>query len=471
MADEKSLTLSQAIEQALAQLQGPIQVDEFAERVLAIRPSRAKNPVASVRSHVRLEEAGETVAFLDRQTLVPLRIAMQGVRFRTVLSRQEASRGVLCIEPAFRCFRRPGLAPQDMQLLDADGRPLPTRLVTLKQQLTGTLGAFTHEALAFELGDWFRAHRARRHDSVLVTIDDWQQGRFRLAHEAAKRRRQQDIERQNRELADLLFDMLEASRHEQLYTHRAISTAYARLSEARGYPGDHWIDVVAADDRIEWDGFVIRYSDSRSPFEAMLRSGAPRRPDEPYSPEQARQVYRFKAALRHRPGLWRRLELQGSQTLVDFDAIMREAFQHDFGDHLGGFWKLVRRGTGRRFREVDLGSIDPFGEGDGAGMHVAGIGLEPGDELKYVYDFGDWIEHQLTLEEITEPEAGATYPRIVAQNKPRYKYCRVCKSAGRKAVATWICLECSDAEQQEVLVCEQCLADAHEDHYADEVLY
>jgi hypothetical protein len=25
------------------------------------------------------------------------------------------------------------------------------------------------------------------------------------------------------------------------------------------------------------------------------------------------------------------------------------------------------------------------------------LGLKPGDEVKYVYDFGDWIEHLLTL--------------------------------------------------------------------------
>jgi len=32
-------------------------------------------------------------------------------------------------------------------------------------------------------------------------------------------------------------------------------------------------------------------------------------PQESYTPEQARQVYRFTAALWHRPQLWRRLEI------------------------------------------------------------------------------------------------------------------------------------------------------------------
>jgi hypothetical protein len=251
--------------------------------------------------------------------------------------------------------------------------------------------------------------------------------------------------------------MLEAARHERVFTHQAIPTAYARLSDPRGYPGDHWTEIVANDARMQWDGFAIDYSDVRSPLDEMLFFDAHAdhsRPKEPYSQEEARQVYRFKASLQHRPGLWRRLEIQGGQTLAAFDAMLRDAFQHDTTDHRGGFWKLVQRGTGRCFREVDLGDIDPLGGGSGAGQHLAGLGLRPADELKYVYDFGDWIEHRLTLEEVVEPEAGATYPRIIGQNKPRYYYCQVCKGKQRKTVATWICLECSDGQQQAVLICQ-----------------
>jgi hypothetical protein len=46
---------------------------------------------------------------------------------------------------------------------------------------------------------------------------------------------------------------------------------------------------------------------------------------------------------------------------------------------------------------------------------------------------------------------------IVAQNRPRYRYCRICRAEGRKTRATWICLECSNVGQRGVLVCEACL--------------
>jgi hypothetical protein len=311
-------------------------------------------------------------------------------------------------------------------------------------------------------------------DSVLVTIVDWNTGHFQLEHEPANRRCQADITRQNQELADAIYAMLESASSERIYPRTTIPTAYARLSEPRAYPGDHWTEVLAGDDRMFFDGFSIRYGGVGSIFEELQGLDA-EEPDLqanlPLSRQQARQVYRFKAAFKHQPGLWRRVEIQGDQSLADFDQSLRMAFQHDRSDHLAGFWKLVRRGKGNRFREIDLGSLDPFGEGDGEDQYIAELELQPGDELKYVYDFGDWIEHRLTLEEILEPEAKATYPRIVAQNKPRYKYCQECKDKGNKTVATLICIECSNATQQLVVICEDCVLGLHEDHYVDDMRY
>ncbi|MFQ6057870.1 MAG: hypothetical protein ACE5MB_03190 [Anaerolineae bacterium] len=472
MAKEKSITLREAVGEILAQLDGPISLDEFTERILALWPSKAKNPRASIRNHLRWEGVGKTLVFLDRQTIVPLHVAMRGVRFRIPLSRQEVKRGVLIIDPSFHYFLRREIPHQDVHLLDASGRLLPTRVVTLKQKVKTILEPFTRELPAFDLGDWFRAHRVRRNDSILVTVEDWGAGRFRLEHEPARRRRHQEIERKNQELADLIFEMLEAARDEYVFAEAAVTTAYARMSDPRGYPGDHWVEVITRDPRMRWDGVAIRYSDYRSLLERVLLGEEERGfREKSFSPAQARQVYRFKAALRYRPGLWRRIEIQGGQTLAEFDMILRDTFQHDPFDHLSGFWKRVRRGTGKRFREMDLGDINPFGEGSGADLRVAGLGLAPGDQLKYVYDFGDWVEHLITLEEIVEPEEGAKYPRVIARNRPRHRYCVECKAEGRKTVATWICIDCSNAQQRDVLLCEECLDTGHEDHYATELVY
>ena len=474
MSNEKPITIAEAVTQAVAQLDGPISRKELVARVLVIRPSQARKPAASINNHLRWQARGRTLVYLDRQTIVPLRIAMRGVRFRIPLSRKEIKRRFLFIDPGFRYFLRREIAYDQVRLLDEAGRSLPARVVTLKQKRQTSLGSYEYEIHAFDLGDWFRAHRIRHDDSILVTIEDWEKGSFRLEHEPAKQRREQEIEQKNQELAGHFFDLLESARYESVYAHIAVPTAYARLSDPQGYPGDHWAMVIKQDARMKWDGSDIRYSESFTPLEQLsmgLRGEEAKPPREVFSPDQARQVYRFKAALKYRKGLWRRIEIRGDQTLANFDFILRGAFQHDHSDHMAGFWKRVQRGSGKRYREIDLGNVNPLGEGSGADRRIAGLGLAPGDTLKYVYDFGDWIEHLITLEEIVEPEEETEYPRVVGQNRPRHRYCEECKAEGRKTVATWICVECSEQEQRNVLLCEDCLMANHEGHYADELLY
>ena len=176
------------------------------------------------------------------------------------------------------------------------------------------------------------------------------------------------------------------------------------------------------------------------------------------------QVYRFKVALKNRRRLWRRIEVKGGQTLGDLDHIIRLAFQHDW-DHLSEFF------LGRAWRSEGLGEIYPDGGGGGAGRRVDSLRLTEGDTLEYVYDFGDDIQHIIVLEKVSGLEENAEYPRIVSQNKPKYRHCESCEKLGRMVVATWVCVECSEEALREVLLCEDCLMKYHEDHYAIEKLY
>ena len=65
---------------------------------------------------------------------------------------------------------------------------------------------------------------------------------------------------------------------------------------------------------------------------------------------------------------------------ADLDQALRVAFNHNVLDHLGGFWKLVPRGAAKRtrFREVELGDVNPFGGGDGAGADAHGAAGDGG---------------------------------------------------------------------------------------------
>lgn len=75
------------------------------------------------------------------------------------------------------------------------------------------------------------------------------------------------------------------------------------------------------------------------------------------------------------------------------------------------------------------------------------------------------------MEAIEAPEKGAKCPREVSRGKPKYRECRDCRARGKSTVATWVCVECSQNEGQEVDLCENCLSERHEEHYAEEIVY
>jgi hypothetical protein len=473
MTTEFDMTRDEAIQQVVAALEGAIPLDEVVNRVLEIWPSKAKTAKSNLRTALRLEYAGKSVIFLNDETLIPISIALNGVTFRVPVDRQFAEQGLLSVYPTFTCFLPSQVPPEAAKFVDTKEKPISATVRTQKQKTKSPLGSYSYEKSVFDLTDWCLQNDIKRGDSLLVIIQDWNEHLFRLVHERARitNKRRSEIQQRNQELSDLLFDMLESARDESLWSCAAVLTAYIRLSNPTGYPGDHWLEVIERDGRMRWDGYAIRYADYFTPFD-LLVAGQEETPVRKslVSAEQVRQVYSFKAELWHRKGLWRRIEIQGDQTLGDLDSMLRNAFRHD-PDHMSGFWKRVRRGNTRRFREVNLGSLDPFGGGEAAEVVIAGLNLAPGDELKYVYDFGDWIEHRITLETIKEPDQTVTYPQVVEQNKPRYRYCQHCQKQGKNTVATWICIDCSNRKQRDVLVCEACLDSYHSEHYADEILY
>jgi hypothetical protein len=327
------------------------------------------------------------------------------------------------------------------------------------------------------LRDWFRSQQIYVKDHLLVTVIDWEWGVFLLERERYGDRQPELLAQRNRAFADILFEMLESSPAEELYVHEAIPTAYARLPDKDGYPADHWVVIVGEDPRLITDGFRIHYPDSGfSMLERMVKemngeSAEP--PDKSYTREEGQQVYRLRAELARRPSIWREVEVQGKQSLADLDGVLRAAFNHDSSDHLSGFWQRVAREgrARRRYREVKLGDVEPFGGGEGSRTIIVGLRLHPGDQIKYVYDFGDWVEHRLVLEAIKEPEKDAKYPREVSRNKPKHKECRDCRERGKSTVATWVCIECSENEGQEVDLCEDCLSERHEEHFTEEIVY
>ncbi len=453
-----------------ASLSGPISMKEMIQQVLARKPSTAKDPKQIVRDRLR-QMVPQPFIFLDPQTLLPTRLAMEGARFRLPLGRRGAETGQIEMQQ-FTAYLPLRFELHKVQFVDGKGETIAALFRSCSQKINVLVGMYEQTILLADLSAWLRLQNVTRHDDLLVTVLDWQNGLLQLEIEPRKKRDPALIRARDRLLADLLYAILESAYYERVWVHEALATAYARLPEKAGCPPHHWKIVLEQDGRFRFDDWEIKYADGKlSPIERLIQEQTGQPPPgrlQPVTREQKKLVYRFKAAFTHNPRVWREVEILGEQTLADLNFILVGAFDHE-SDHLAGFWKLVpRQGAKTRYREVDLGTVDPFGRGDGAEVQIAALGLKEGERLKYVFDFGDWIEHTLTLEAIHPAEEGVKYPRETARNKPLRFYCVECQGNGKKTIARWRCITCSENQAQELCYCDNCIT-GHYGHYTVEI--
>ncbi|MGW2081971.1 plasmid pRiA4b ORF-3 family protein [Streptomyces sp. NPDC001939] len=104
-----------------------------------------------------------------------------------------------------------------------------------------------------------------------------------------------------------------------------------------------------------------------------------------------------------RPPIWRRLEVPSGATLRELHAIIQSAFGWE-GYHMWAFENGQNRygmsDPGLRIRSAAAKRLDQVAPGTGS-------------RLRYTYDFGDDWEHDVLVEDITEPEPGIAYPRCL----------------------------------------------------------
>ena len=435
MPKQQELTYVEAARQVINELDGPITVNEFVQRVLAIKPSRAKSPRQAVLTALWRYQ-GTLFARPDSKTLVPLHVAMRGVRFRWRLSQVEVEHGQLLIESTFLGYGGNQYKIAEWLCLeDEKGLSLPVKEAELTlrtreiiqeeylAEMEDYLEAYPEMSLkTLDLAEWMEAQNVKAGGSILFTIVAWEETKrvFRLEYEPPEEleAHRETIMAQDELLEATLFDILEHEREEAIWVRHAIPRLHVVLDGPRDIPGSHWTAAVTAKGRMRFDEIFITYIDSRQGFWVDFEVPSVIQPEKA-TEERKSKVFRFTVTFWNRKSPKRQVEVLGGQTLHDLDRVIRQAFKHDTSDHLGGFWKLIRRGNTNRYREVAIGTVYPFWPSEEAvnDVLVAELDLEVGDQMKYVYDFGDWIQHAVVLEAIDAPDARASYPRVLRKKR------------------------------------------------------
>ena len=120
------------------------------------------------------------------------------------------------------------------------------------------------------------------------------------------------------------------------------------------------------------------------------------------------EIYRVHVSLREiQPLIWRRIELSSATTLKQLHRILQIAMGwEDY--HLHEY--IVNGGR--------YGTPDPACDGPGevireSGVRLANLLPREGAEILYIYDFGDYWQHDVRLETVFPVEPSIRYPRIV----------------------------------------------------------
>jgi hypothetical protein len=187
--------------------------------------------------------------------------------------------------------------------------------------------------------------------------------------------------------------------------------------------GPHWVNTPGA---LEW--LNVLYPDKPGKPKAKIdTNGVPKvflQALDGESPRlantvQTETIYTFKVGLQGEPELWRKIEIQGNQTLDDLHYVIYQAFERD-DPHLYSFfmnnkaWDYTAE-YGPQFRENRAR--------DSTQVRIDSLGLRIKSKFLYIFDFGDEWKHPITLLSIQEESPKGYYPRIVdSQGKAPPQY-------------------------------------------------
>lgn len=353
-------TIANLLQELAAQYNRIVAEREVYDHLLALRPSQAKDPYASIRNQLRFGAPRLGWVWLGGGELVPLHVALQDLRFRLIPEESEITGGAL-IRDRLRPFIPYGRS--DVRLRDGAGRPIETSetSLTIGESIFGTV-----DVPAMALGSWFQLQRFAPGDSLLVTVRATLPLTLYIEHEPAALFRADDVVLQDRRLLDELAERVGRGSRSLHFAEDIVLPIYVRSVWRTAYPGRPWRQLVANDRRLRLiDDSFVADSSFRRPLDWILGADQDEQTLAENDSQLLDEIKRFQSSLLAsrrddaQRGVWSGVAPRASTARVIFDmragttetiypGVINALLDHSAdieehvarGDYLDGSWDL-----------------------------------------------------------------------------------------------------------------------------------
>lgn len=333
-------TIAGILRHLASEYDGPVEERRVLDQVLERRPSSAKNPYATIRERLRWDGLALGWLRLDRRRLMPLRVAMQGLRFRCVPRACDVAAGLL---PLAHLQPFAGLRGATLSLSDEHGAPLP--LIDPDDSDDEPAEIATP---SFDLSAWYRRHGFVAGDSILVTVDGAEAMELTIEREPAADLRREAVAAQDSELIEAIVTRVGRSQLVLIPCDEVVLPIFATAPWRTAYPGSPWQHLVTRDTRLQLVDDIF-LTNQRHPSLRLFSS------DEVFEPAPESEPDRIASE---------------TALLAEIDALQREMREARDRDADAGIWSgQIQRASAAhntldRFadnlRGAQSASIDPF---------------------------------------------------------------------------------------------------------------
>lgn len=233
-------TIASILRHLAAEYDGPVEERRVLERVLEQRPSSAKNPFATIRERLRWDGLNLGWLRLGRGQLMPLRVALNSLRFRCVPRAIDVTNGLLPLAHLLPFCGTRGLR---CTLQDAVGTPMPFIPIDTGEVLNGSLPAFN-------LGAWYERVGFHAGDSILVTVTRGDPIMLSIAHESQVVFDASAVAAQDAELIAALVARTQRIQATLIPCDEVVLSIFAMAPWRTAYPGTPWQQLVLRDGRL-----------------------------------------------------------------------------------------------------------------------------------------------------------------------------------------------------------------------------